>query len=208
MRTIEVEESPRRSLHGSWPLTFFERRDHFDRKRENTSYIDWLEDYNTESECEEDTSDESDNEEKRHAEKETKDAEVNFENLAEQKVWKEGNRAKSYGSKGKDDCYEELAAAEDSEFPSRRSIARIFMKGMIGDEHSLPYRDQVDVVAGFCDQADHTVLSREEALVAVLDDLKHGSGDATTYKHRQLHPCSLTRTQLQSELARQVSLFR
>ena len=38
------EEVSRQSLHGSWPLKFFQTRPHFNRKAENQPYIEWLKD--------------------------------------------------------------------------------------------------------------------------------------------------------------------
>jgi hypothetical protein len=39
------EEVSRQSLHGSWPLKFFQARPHFNREAENQPYIEWLKDY-------------------------------------------------------------------------------------------------------------------------------------------------------------------
>lgn len=39
------EEVSRQSLHGSWPLKFFQTRPYFNRKAENQPYIEWLKDY-------------------------------------------------------------------------------------------------------------------------------------------------------------------
>lgn len=45
MTASTSEEASRQSLHGSWPLKFFQARPHFNRKAENQPYIEWLKDY-------------------------------------------------------------------------------------------------------------------------------------------------------------------
>ena len=82
---------------------------------------------------------------------------------------------------------------------------RIFMKGMLEDEDSLPYRDQVETVAKFCEQASLELQSRKSA--ALLDDRNDGGtvganeGDCRPY----LGPLNAPR--LHKELSRQVSLI-
>jgi hypothetical protein len=82
-----------------------------------------------------------------------------------------------------------------------RSIARVFMKGMIGDEESLPYRDQVDVVAGFAEQA---ICTDFEKAVALLDD--RNSAGANPVRRRRGRPNwgPFTPKQLREELSKQV----
>lgn len=87
---------------------------------------------------------------------------------------------------------------------NRRSIARVFMKGMTGDEESLPYRDQVDVVVGFAKQA----TSREiEKVVALLDD--RNSAGTISVRRRRSRPNwgPLTAKQLYEELSKQVIIL-
>jgi hypothetical protein len=78
------------------------------------------------------------------------------------------------------------------------------MKGMTGDEESLPYRDQVDVVAGFAEQA----TSREiEKVVALLDD--RNSAGTIPVRRRRSRPNwgPLTAKQLHEELSKQVRIL-
>jgi hypothetical protein len=100
---------------------------------------------------------------------------------------------------------------ENEEPCGRRGIARVFMEGMTGDEAQLPYRDQVDVVAGFVEQA---VERGCEKPVALLDDRK--SGGRLPLKQKDFRPrsWSLTTKELRAELSKpvtdilQLSIFR
>ncbi|KAE9363248.1 hypothetical protein N431DRAFT_357282 [Stipitochalara longipes BDJ] len=72
---------------------------------------------------------------------------------------------------------------------------------MVWDE-DLPYRDQVDVVAGFCEQEYHTISGKEDKQVALLDDWSHRGENLTTERYRRL--CGpLTSTQLRAVLRKQ-----
>jgi hypothetical protein len=91
---------------------------------------------------------------------------------------------------------------ENEEPCGRRGTARVFMKGMTGDEENLPYRDQVDVVAGFVEQA---MYKGCEKPVALLDDRK--SGDRMPLKQKDFRPRRwiLTIKELRAELSKPVT---
>jgi hypothetical protein len=104
-----------------------------------------------------------------------------------------------------ENIFQNLADAKDSEPPSRRSIARTSMEGMAGDHEALSYRNQVDVVAGFCEQEYHAVSGEDEKAVALLDDMNHKSGGLITQNHRRVRRRPLSAMQLRRELGKPVS---
>jgi TPP-dependent indolepyruvate ferredoxin oxidoreductase alpha subunit len=75
------------------------------------------------------------------------------------------------------------------------------MKGAIGDEDALQYLDQVEQVAGFCEQANF-IESQEPA--ALLDD---NYGNTILKKQRHYRPCQgpLTAQRLREELSKEVA---
>jgi hypothetical protein len=77
---------------------------------------------------------------------------------------------------------------------------RLFMKGMEGDEDALEYRDQVEHVSRFCEQAS---LSESEQRVALLDD--RNDGGSSLDKHFKTYQGPLTPQQLREELSKKVS---
>ncbi|PMD29265.1 hypothetical protein L207DRAFT_261625 [Hyaloscypha variabilis F] len=183
-------EAPPPPCRVSWPLKFFESRRYFSRNAENQPYIEWLKDYllggdewsESEDEDEEEEEEESDNFESSCAD-EYDAPKWTCEDLNEVKVIKNHDR---------------------------RSFVRVFMEGVPGDEKFLPYRDQTDVVAGFCE----TQVSREgdaerpgpsEKLVALLDDRKSGEivqrGKARRIHYREC----LTARELKTKLSRKVA---
>lgn len=87
---------------------------------------------------------------------------------------------------------------------NRRSIAKIFMTGMIGDQESLPYRDQVDVVAGFAEQETPT---ETEKVVALLDDRNSVGTDHVRRRRSRPNWGPLTAKQLREELSKQVRII-
>jgi hypothetical protein len=91
---------------------------------------------------------------------------------------------------------------ENEEPCSRRGTARVFMEGMTGDEADLPYRDQVDVVAGFVEQA---MYKGCEKPVAILDDRKSGGRMPLKQKDSRPRSWSLTIKELRAELSRPVT---
>ena len=84
----------------------------------------------------------------------------------------------------------------------RPSTARIFMEGLTGDEEILPYRDQVDVVAGFAEQEK---LEESETPVALLDDMISGGDTSMKPKTCKSCPWTLNLKELRAELSKQVS---
>ena len=84
----------------------------------------------------------------------------------------------------------------------RPSTARMFMEGLTGDEEILPYRDQVDVVAGFAEQEK---LEESETPVALLDDMISGGDTSMKPKTCKSCPWTLNSKELRAELSKQVS---
>jgi hypothetical protein len=195
MSTFQHCETPRQFLHRSWPLKFFEKREYFSREAENVPYVDWLRDTFSEraSDWGEDTEDDGDGEEKGYEE--------------DRAGWlREGFFFQGHGNdEYHENIFQNLADAKDSEPPSRRSIARTFMEGMAGDHEALSYRNQVDVVAGFCEQEYHAGSGEDEKAVALLDDMNHKSGGLITQNHRRVRRRPLSAMQLRRELGKPVS---
>ena len=109
-----------------WPRIFAERRT-FNREAENQTYIEWLQTQKWVGEDDEYGEDDED-------EDDLSGDDENGSVLSEQEEKVE-----------KDD--------QDGEAKNRPSEVRIFMTGLTGDEDALPYRDQVEEVASFCEQA-------------------------------------------------------
>jgi hypothetical protein len=82
-----------------------------------------------------------------------------------------------------------------------RATARIFMEGMTGDDEILPYRDQVEVVAGFAEQKK---TANYEKHVALLDDMSSGGADSGESKVCRSYRWTLTLTELRARLSNQV----
>ncbi|KAE9375793.1 hypothetical protein N431DRAFT_454401 [Stipitochalara longipes BDJ] len=209
------EEASRQSLHGSWPVNFFDRRPYFSRKAENQPYIEWLEDYPL-GEGDEDGEDDEECEVEEEGDEEDEGDDDEKEEPADDNVSDEQNVANSTASLPGDkhqadpegptsiECLEAYfdhfneskKENEDDDKQAKQietnsqnddhkeepfngsSIARVFMKGMIGDEEPLPYRDQVDVVAGFAEQATCQEVGRA---VALLDD-RDSAGKSLRFK--------------------------
>ena len=215
MSTIKDYHFPRQLLHGSWPLKFFERRERFNREAQNQPYIEWLrretEVLKIDSDCGESTDEWSDDEDAHPGGKERQDEIDDAEERCKPEMERDREEANDHRSEDNEEHHQEPCNVMPHTVVSglgRRSIARVFMEGLTGNRECLPYRDQVDAVAGLCDQLDHKVSSQEEKLVAILDDLGHGSENATVHTHHRLHRGPLTRTQLKHQMTRQVSLLR
>lgn len=82
-----------------------------------------------------------------------------------------------------------------------RATARIFMEGMTGDYEILPYRDQVEVVAGFAEQKKTTDCEKH---VALLDDMSSGGAGSEKSKACRSYRWTLTLTELRAQLSNQV----
>jgi hypothetical protein len=171
-------------LHCSWPLKFFETRPYFNRKEENLPYIEWLRDAFADSE------EESENE--------------------------EGNARFGLSSDNKHDLHEDICQASKGDEGiatcDYKSVVRRFMEGMTGDEENLPYRNQVEVVAGFGEKAslnnvDSEASSTENNVVILLDDMTHGGVIPRTQEQTRPYRGMLTSKQLREELGKAVRLL-
>ncbi|KAH9211668.1 hypothetical protein DL95DRAFT_510900 [Leptodontidium sp. 2 PMI_412] len=71
---------------------------------------------------------------------------------------------------------------EDAEFCDEQSNVRRFMMGMVGEEDNLGSRDQVDLVASFCERSKAATNEREERKpVALLDERADSEKDPATH---------------------------
>jgi hypothetical protein len=210
MSTIKHCESPYQLLHCSWPLKFFERREYFNRRAENQTYVEWLRValFESASDCGEEVEDETDDGEELHEEKKITDQSEDEKEGYEENLrsWlKEGYNFQSDGKDEYEGSCRVMPEADDPEPYPEKSIARILMNGMTGDDEILPYRDQVDVVAGFYEQGYHAGSQvKEEKAVALLDDMSHRSGSLTTKSYRRIPRGPLTSMQLRTELGKAV----
>ena len=169
----------------------FTKRRNFSRQAENVPYIQWLQ-----SDFEDDIEDgDEDNLSSEYDDDE-------FSNESEGEV---------EGSREKNESQDQAWDNDDSQDCSHQSNVRLFMKGMIGDEKSLPYIDQVEVVARLCEAAslresmEETSLGQNRKHVALLDD-RIISGDRFGAKDGHCRPYlgPLTAQQLRQELRKNV----
>jgi hypothetical protein len=101
--------------------------------------------------------------------------------------------------------YEEDEEDKERGDCSPETDVRLFMNGMVGDS-LMQYRDQVDLVAKFCEQAKFKRVKTDKA-VALLDE-RSNSGDVFGNRGRcrpYLGP--LTAQQLKTELSKKVFHF-
>ncbi|KAH7333039.1 hypothetical protein BKA65DRAFT_564042 [Rhexocercosporidium sp. MPI-PUGE-AT-0058] len=71
---------------------------------------------------------------------------------------------------------------EDAESSDEQSDVRRFMMGMVGEEDNLGSRDQVDLVASFCEKSKAATNEREERKpVALLDERANSETDPATH---------------------------
>jgi hypothetical protein len=104
---------------------------------------------------------------------------------------------------------------EEEDEPSNQSSVRRFMKGLAGEENTLSYPDQIEVVASFCEQArnksvETNTMGRGTKSVAILDDrTTSATNRSDTFPVKQRHQCQpylgpLTAQQLREELSKKV----
>jgi hypothetical protein len=105
---------------------------------------------------------------------------------------------------------------QDDKVFNGKSIVRIFMEGMTGDEETLLYPDQVEQVASFYEQRDlgelETKAGQDRKFVALLDDrnicgaVHTNCGRSPCTGHSRPHLGPLTPERLSKELERKVAL--
>ena len=188
MSTNKHDGPPHEYLRCCWPLEFTTRRK-FNKHAENDTYIQWLK--------------------------------ADFDNGGEDvdEVEVDGDNNDVDGSNGNDDPITVLSdkseyqaenandAIDAEAFNVYRNV-RAFMKGMLGDEDTLPYRDQVENVARFCEQEsmelDPRSLGENRKIVALLDDRNDGGIICAREGHCRPYLGPLDPQQLRKELSRQV----
>jgi hypothetical protein len=180
MLTETHDEFPPQSLRCYWPQEFFGKRRRFHRQAENQPYIEWLQ-------ASFDDGDEDDEDDE--------DDYVDDSSEDEDQDEVDGQRDKS---EHKD---ENRNDGKDTEASEGHGKVRLFMKGMTGDEDTLQYRDQVEQVAGFCEQASFGELERH---VALLDDRNDGDTILQKQGHCRPYQGRLTSQQLCEELRKKV----
>jgi hypothetical protein len=81
------------------------------------------------------------------------------------------------------------------------SIVRTFMTGMTGDEETLQYANQIERVAGFCEQSS---IRESEKHVVLLDDRRNSGTIYEKPAYSRLYQGPLTSQQLREKLSKQV----
>jgi hypothetical protein len=202
MLRVSNEESPRQSLYRSWPLELFGTPRYFDRKAENQPYIEWLRDWYRRDTVEDTLSDDDEGGEEEGAigEVEEEEAEEGFEFP---------RNGFDLSRETEDETPEKICQGtkdDDNNVFGQRNIVRLFMEGMVSDEEDLPYQDQVDVVAGWYEQAVGYDVDKNAAIL--LDDRTRD--DEISRNPRQSRPWHgpLSSKQLREELSKPVSLFQ
>jgi hypothetical protein len=186
MSTDKRAESPHEFLRCCWPQEFTKRR-RFNRRAENETYIQWLQGNfdNGGEEVDEVDSDDDGVDSSRDARNPAAAPNDNSENKADT----------SNDDNDVEDCND------------YRNV-RIFMEGMLGDENALPYRDQVEKVAKFCEQAslerDPRSLGKNRKAVSLLDDRNDGGTISGRGGHCRPYLGPLSPRRLRKELGRQV----
>jgi hypothetical protein len=185
MSTKTREEVPHQSLRRHWPQIFTKRR-RFDRQRENQPYIEFLQTQlfdGEEEDLEDDISSDGNDDDSSEDENE------------------------EYG--GEDDRKSQIPMdTKDGGACSGHSNVRLFMTGLVGDEETHEYRDQVEQVASFYEHARsrelETGMSLDEKRVALLDD--RNIGGPTQRKKGQCRPYlgPLTSKRMHEELSKKV----
>jgi hypothetical protein len=193
-RSLVEDEMPTETngkfLHQSlpcyWPLEFTNRRQ-FDRKAENQTYIEFLQTRFDDGDDDEDDDDDDD-----------------VGNSSEDEDEVDGHRDES---ENKD---ENRNDDKEGEAYNGHSNVRLFMRGMTGDEDTLQYRDQVEQVASFFEQASRRDFEtggtcKNEKRVSLLDD--RNDGGTILEKEGHCRPCRgpLTSQRLREALSRKVA---
>jgi hypothetical protein len=190
------DEPPRQGLHPSWPVKLFANPRYFDRKAENQPYIDWLRETFYDSCGNNGSSSESEDDTKEGTSEDGEESEALY-----------------LSSDGEDgtpkQTFQRFKNANRSANSNQKSDVRLFMEGLPGSEDCLPYRDQVRVVARFCEQAalhrpDSERAGTEKKIALLLDGGKHGDGISRTQSRRWPYHGPLTSGQLKAELSRKV----
>jgi len=93
---------------------------------------------------------------------------------------------------------------ESKKRDENRNNVRIFMKGNIGDDDTLQYRDQVERVAEFCEQPS---IKEPEKHVVLLDDRSNSGTIQEKRGHSRPYPGPLTSKQLWEVLSKEVPKY-
>jgi hypothetical protein len=190
------DESLRQGLHPSWPVKLFASPRYFDRKAENQPYVDWLREAFYDSCGNNGSSSESEDDTEEGPSEDGEESEALY-----------------LSSDSEDDtpkqAFQRFKNANTSVNGNWKSDVRLFMEGLPGDEDCLPYRDQVSVVARFCEEAaldrrDSEPVGSEKKIAILLDSRKHGNGIRKTQSRRWPYHGPLTSKQLKIELSRKV----
>jgi hypothetical protein len=203
------DEGSSQSLHCSWPLNFFRRRNFFSRKAENQPYVEWLRDVFKGAEVGTGVEDEEDDEEDNEDNGEPREDEIESEDQRYldslegviSSYFGQINNANATGDRPSEEIdhgsqgYDEVEETRDT-----RSITRAFMSGMVGDDEVLPYIDQIDKVAGFVENATYVECEKP---VALLDDRK--SGEPIYSSEKDYKPEQLSLNELRAKLSKQVT---
>lgn len=117
-------------------------------------------------------------------------------------------------SKDEDDdmevCTNVMAGSrEETKVRPQNSIVRRFMEGMVGEKDLLLYRDQVDVVSYFCEQAgfkkgETRSPSEDRKVVALLDERNNSGNLSMACGASRPYLGPLTSEQLRDALSRKV----
>lgn len=180
-----VNEFPPRSLVRSWPQLFTTRRQ-FDRQAENQPYLEWLTNRFGDGYDDNEDSDQASDDEDETSEMSSKE--------------EDGVEVCNQGTVGS----KEEVTVRDPASPVRR-----FMEGMVGNEDLLPYRDQVEVVSTFCEQAGYKECetqspSKDKKVVALLDERNNSGALPTTRGNSRTYLGPLTAQQLKDALSKKV----
>ena len=118
-----------------------------------------------------------------------------------------------YSSDGEDGPSESIIedSSDDKEVEacSQHTNVRLFMKGITGNGDNMQYRDQVEQVASFCEQAkfrevDTETTAKDRKGVALLDDRNNSGTIPNKQEHCRPYLGPLTSQQLREALSRKV----